>query len=53
MTKRKREKSFTILTKVVHSGIDRKKLHRKKFYNNDREKTERDKKFYGIDQRCA
>jgi len=36
---RERKKGFIIVTKDVHSGIDREKLHRKKFYNNDREKT--------------
>ena len=40
-----------VLTKDVHSGIHRKKLHRKKFYSNDKEKER--KKFYNIDQGCA
>ncbi len=33
-----------VLTKDVHSGIHRKKLHRKTFYNNDRDKTKKREK---------
>jgi hypothetical protein len=36
------------LNKDVHSGIDRQKIHRKKFYSNDREKTKREIKSFII-----
>jgi hypothetical protein len=37
-----------VLTKDVHSGIDREKIHRKKFYSNDREKTKIERKSFII-----